>query len=363
VFPLLFSRVTVFDVLEHRQQTIKSEVKNLNASALDAMAEDQLIHELATRYKFEIPVIDDDKTYMSHREVDVDVSRDPMRLILDRNRPFYIKGTEITIKVPFRGDPNLFQVRPSSFTLNPPRGEISGHEICLTYTRTDSNAAAVRSDYLKSIQDIKQYLGWLETSLSTFNSNVGQELRPLIAQRRQQLATSSEMVASIGLPIKQTETKLDHREHNYSASALAKSTVSSKKWDVFISHASEDKDSLVRPLASALQQSGLNVWYDEFSLKVGDSLRTSIDYGLANSRYGIVVLSNSFFEKHWPVQELNGLTTKELNGKKVILPIWHNVGFDEVRAFSPILADRLAIPSNVGISRLVKDIGTVVTSD
>ena len=62
-------------------------------------------------------------------------------------------------------------------------------------------------------------------------------------------------------------------------------------FDVFISHASEDKDDFVRDLANSLQRHGLKVWYDEFTLRVGDSLRRSIENGLKNSSYGVVVLS------------------------------------------------------------------------
>jgi hypothetical protein len=105
------------------------------------------------------------------------------------------------------------------------------------------------------------------------------------------------------------------------------------------------------------------VWYDEFSLKLGDSLRASIDYGLANSRFGVAVLSHSFFARHWPVQELNGLATREVNGKKVILPIWHKIGFEEVRDFSPTLADRFASASDVGVEKLVEDIIKVLEED
>jgi hypothetical protein len=85
-------------------------------------------------------------------------------------------------------------------------------------------------------------------------------------------------------------------------------------YDAFISHASEDKTSLVRPLAKALGAMGFRIWYDEFELRVGDSLRQSIDRGLVNSRYGVVVLSPSFFAKNWPQYELNGLTAPELEG-------------------------------------------------
>ncbi len=83
--------------------------------------------------------------------------------------------------------------------------------------------------------------------------------------------------------------------------------------DVFISHASEDKEAIAKPLADALKARGLAVWYDDFSLKLGDSLRQSVDRGLARSRLGVVILSPYFFEKHWPAQELNGLATREVD--------------------------------------------------
>lgn len=117
--------------------------------------------------------------------------------------------------------------------------------------------------------------------------------------------------------------------------------------DVFISHASEDKDSFVRGFAESLRDAGLNVWYDEFSLGWGDSLRASIDKGLASSRFGVVILSAAFFEKDWPQQELNGLFALELGGDARILPIWHKITKDEVRAKSPMLADKLAMNTSI----------------
>lgn len=85
-------------------------------------------------------------------------------------------------------------------------------------------------------------------------------------------------------------------------------------YDVFISHASEDKDAFVRSLADALRGENIEVWYDEFSLNVGDSLTQAISRGLAQSRYGIVVLSPSFFSKDWTEWELNGLVARQNSG-------------------------------------------------
>lgn len=113
-------------------------------------------------------------------------------------------------------------------------------------------------------------------------------------------------------------------------------------YDVFISHASEDKDEVVRPLANELRNKGIKVWYDEFEMKIGDSLRRKIDKGLANSRFGMVVVSKDFIQKGWTNYELDGIITKAVSGEQIILPIWHNITKIEVIDFSPSLADKLA---------------------
>lgn len=120
-----------------------------------------------------------------------------------------------------------------------------------------------------------------------------------------------------------------------------------KKYDFFISHASEDKNDIVRNLADALRKNGFEVWYDEFELKIGDSLRKKIDAGLINSRYGIVIISPSFVKKNWTEYELNGMVAREMNGHKVILPIWHKISKDEVLEFSPTLADKMALNTSI----------------
>jgi hypothetical protein len=113
-------------------------------------------------------------------------------------------------------------------------------------------------------------------------------------------------------------------------------------WDVFVSHASEDKE-FVRKLAVGLQDAGLRVWFDEFSLEAGDSLRRSIDNGLQASRYAVVVLSKNFFRKEWPQRELDGLVARDDGKSKVIIPVWYQVTASEVRAHSLLLADKLSV--------------------
>lgn len=128
------------------------------------------------------------------------------------------------------------------------------------------------------------------------------------------------------------------------------------KWDVFISHASEDKEEVVEPLAEELRSRNLRVWYDRWVLKIGDRLLEKIDQGLSQSRYGIVILSPNFLRKKWPRNELEGLIQKEIDGKKVILPVWHNVRRNDLISYSPILAGRLAGSTETGIKALAGEL-------
>ncbi len=116
-----------------------------------------------------------------------------------------------------------------------------------------------------------------------------------------------------------------------------------ENFDVFICHASEDKEELVQDLAEKATAAGLDVFYDAKTLQWGDSLRTRIDHGLANSRFGVVVLSDAFFKKEWPKRELDGLFSLETEGKSRILPIWHKISKDEVMKNAPTLAGKLAL--------------------
>jgi hypothetical protein len=95
-----------------------------------------------------------------------------------------------------------------------------------------------------------------------------------------------------------------------------------------------------------LRQQRVEVWYDEFSLRVGDSIRRAIDRGLAQSRFGIVILSKAFFDKEWPQYELDGLTEREMAAQGVIiLPVWHGIAHADILRYSPTLAGRKAVTS------------------
>ncbi len=114
------------------------------------------------------------------------------------------------------------------------------------------------------------------------------------------------------------------------------------QYDIFLSHATEDKDDVARPLALFLQERGLRVWYDEFELKIGDNLVAKLNAGINESRFGVLVLSNSFFGKKWTRYELDSLEYLAVMEDRVLFPIWHGIMEKELRSQRPSLANLLA---------------------
>lgn len=157
-----------------------------------------------------------------------------------------------------------------------------------------------------------------------------------------------------------SEAKLETMLENTSESKYT-SLITDKQWDVFISHASEDKETVAKPFAEKLRSLDLNVWYDEFSLKWGKSLRKSIDEGLSNSLFGIVILSKVFFQKKWTQIELDGLISiMTSTGQDNILPLRYEISNEEVAEVSPTLAGIFSRSWDEGIEKLAIEVKDLV---
>jgi len=126
----------------------------------------------------------------------------------------------------------------------------------------------------------------------------------------------------------------------------------SDEWDVFICHAGTDKEEVARPLAKILESFGLRVWLDENELKLGDSLRKTIDHALSKSKYGIGILSKAFLDRDWPQREVNAFASLETPEGKVILPVWHEIDQGNISKYSPMLADKLAVRTSDGLTKV-----------
>ena len=213
------------------------------------------------------------------------------------------------------------------------------------------------SGYKSEILAIKKKIADYHKKVSDKSAELGKRKQDLLlAEESERKKTNQEQLIfqnKLTQDIEKHKTQLDYLiNKNYAPAKLNLSedieqSDSQKQYDFFISHASEDKMEIVNDLAIALRENGFHIWYDDFELKIGDSLRRNIDRGLVNSQYGIVIISPNFINKNWPEYELNGMVAREMNGHKVILPIWHKVTKDEVLRYSPTLVDKVALNTTI----------------
>lgn len=202
----LFSKVDMFSVIEHQKQQAGKRVQAIGSDQLQRATEDEIINQIVSEYRLDVPVIKDDKIYVAeHGESQVNTSRDFRQHIRARSRPSSVVGMKTTIAVPFKGDPELLKVQPSTYTSSRPSGEIIGNEIHLTYIQAEPNAEAIKLDYMKTVQEIKQYLDWQRPSADEFNNQLESLVRQRVSDRRKKLLASTGMLELLGLPIKNQE--------------------------------------------------------------------------------------------------------------------------------------------------------------
>lgn len=199
----LFSKVDWFSVKEHKKNEMFEEIKNYNGNKLLNTPLDDLAEYFKKKYWIDVPILHEDKIVADQREVQIDVSHDPMRFISDRSRSFYIPGTEIEIVIPFEGDAEAFNIQPSTYTLSPPNAEIKGDTIIVRIQGVDLTTERVKSQIDRIISDIKSYLENLRRDVKQFNDSLFSLARSVIEQRRKKLLKDQSLVAGLGFPLKE----------------------------------------------------------------------------------------------------------------------------------------------------------------
>ncbi|MFH0887591.1 MAG: toll/interleukin-1 receptor domain-containing protein [Planctomycetota bacterium] len=319
---------------------------------------------LISSFEIKQLVIDFDNKYATDRMEEIEARLFPrdFNVFSGKRYPKQI----ITYHIPYIGDENLLHCIPSSRILRSELVYLQGEEIRFDiinfYDKPDQ--IAQRADEIINV--IKQQLNNVIEEVAQYNAELPKYIIELIEAKNSQIMKQNNILSSLGIPVRKS---FDHK-----AESIGKTNTSEPKikpqiykkervdthYDVFICHASEDKESIANLLAKKLRELDVAVWYDEFTLKLGDGLRQKIDQGLASSKYGVVILSPDFFKKNWPKKELDGLFAKELQGNKVILPIWHNIDHDEIMKYSPMIADKLAVKSSDGVEVIITKILEVV---
>lgn len=202
---LLFSKHGWFDVAEHQKAKLKEQVAKMDGNRLLNTSVDDLCAYLVREFSVDIPVLNRDEIVADQREIQIDVRYDASRWIDDKSRPFYVLGTEIEITVPFDGDETVFRVQPTSFTLNPPRGNIKRGCVHIMISGTDLTADHVRPEIDKTLDQIETCLETLRGNARSLANELPSIARQAIESRRQKLLANQSLVSSLGFKIKERE--------------------------------------------------------------------------------------------------------------------------------------------------------------
>lgn len=198
----LFCEYDLSRVFEAQQKAIRDEIDAIASDRLLNTTPDAWVEYFQGKYELRAPVVDEAHITVDQGESRVDVSQDFNRAIFNRDRPFYIKGTEITVFVPFTGEEDLFKCAPSSRTLNPPRGQVRGQELVLRYTRLDHDAEALRREIERDLGQIRQHLEWIARDVTPYNGSIPQLVRERIEARRQKLLKDQGLVSGLGFAVR-----------------------------------------------------------------------------------------------------------------------------------------------------------------
>lgn len=217
--------------------------------------------------------------------------------------------------------------------------------------------AGVSVDEMRELE--ARYTAWLENLSEGLRRRFDQDppgrnraLLPTVDEKLRHMIGVATREASIvfGRELLRRERAAERR----TLAAVIATHAAGERRDFFVSHAGADRSSFVNALVEELVRRGQSVWYSEYEITLGDSLRGKIDAGLGSSRFGIVVLSSAYFAQPWPQAELDALAARATSeGRKVILPVWHNITIDAIRERSPLLAGLAGIASSVGVNAVV----------
>ncbi|MBU9477990.1 hypothetical protein [Burkholderia multivorans] len=202
---LLFCKVDWFSVEQHQRNAVDQEVDAYHPDKLLNTSEDALVDYFLEKYRMDVPQIQRDAISVDQRETRIDVSEDPLRYVSDRSRPFHVSGTLVEVEIPFAGDEQFFRVQPSTFTLNPPRGEVRGSSLFIHVQGTTLQPAQVKQHIDSTVAEIETNLQHLRSAAEQFNRSIASHAQGRIAFRKQKLLQDRNLVASLGFPMKQRD--------------------------------------------------------------------------------------------------------------------------------------------------------------
>jgi hypothetical protein len=350
---LLFNTYDLMSVLENQKAKISEVVSKMSKENLSEGSLAEIESTVLKDIQVDQIILTEDEITVDQIETKIDVSRDPMRAIFDRSRPFFIDGIKVIYYLPFTGDSELFKCRPNQFNFNPPRANrITKDELIFEFNAIDGKVSETRPAFERILSDLRLWIGWINNQVEQFNESIKEPIRLKINSRRQLIDESKKQINDLGFKVRpKIETSpesLPQRNNEKKQKRPLSGKKQSKEiatYDVALSFAGEDR-KYVEEVAQILRDKGVNVFYDNFN-KVDLWGRNLIDHlgkvYSESSRFIVMFISKHYAEKTWTNHERQFAQDRAFKMKEdCILP----ARFDKTEI--------LGLPSSIGYIDLQK---------
>lgn len=198
---LLFYQSCLDETLRNVNTKAVEEVNALDSSYLMKVSEEDLIDSLAAKHQVEpIELIREQIVVDGPREVEI-TYRGEMAFAYGEDQ-VTVRGTALTIVVPFRGDPMLFKLRPSTWNTNPPRGRVVDHELHLDFRGEEMSGEQLKREYERVLADAEEYVSWQRGTIDAHNHAMRQVMTQAVAQRKAKLKKDMDLVAGLDIPVR-----------------------------------------------------------------------------------------------------------------------------------------------------------------
>ena len=202
---LLFSRLDLRQTLQKQKAQLEKEVEQAGANELLNVSVDDFCAYLAGKYAIEPITLRENEIAMDQGETDIDISRDFNYAVRDRSTPSYIKGTEVTIFIPFEGEKELFQCQPSTFNTAPPRGDVRGSQLLLRFRSRNHDATSMKCEIESAVGNVRSYVEWVRNDVEAVNRDLPTHARRTVEARREKLRKDQGLAVSLGIPMRRRD--------------------------------------------------------------------------------------------------------------------------------------------------------------
>jgi hypothetical protein len=200
---LLFYPNDLSAALEGRRREMDRAIADYDGNRLLNTDEDALVTYFAKLAFVEPLALRDDEIAVDQAEAKYDVRHRFDYAVWDQSRPQYVPATRVSLHVPFNGDADLFKFKASTWSVNPPRAEVNGSELIVSYTAPHQEASGAKQHFDDTLRRLREGIGWINSDVAKHNAALPARAREAVQARRRRLLENQQVVASLGYPLRQ----------------------------------------------------------------------------------------------------------------------------------------------------------------